>query len=73
MSCDAHHRTCPRYLPEEYSNQISKIFKKYLSSYRADKLGHKDGQRRTGGRRQRQYPFGLSTEGYQYHNKTQQM
>ena len=52
MSCDTHHRTCPRYLPKECSRQVSKKFEKYFSSYRADKHGHTDGQtdRRTDGR-----------------------
>ena len=44
MSCDTHHRTCPRYLPKECSRQVSKKFEKYFSSYRADKHGHTDGQ-----------------------------
>ena len=26
MSCDTHHRTCPRYLPKECSRQVSKKF-----------------------------------------------
>ena len=44
MSCDTHHRTCPRYLPKECSRQVSKKFEKYFSSYCADKHGHTDGQ-----------------------------
>ena len=26
MSCDSHHRICPRYLHKEYSRQVEKIF-----------------------------------------------
>ena len=60
MSCDTHHRTCPRYLPKECSRQVSKKFEKYFSSYRADKHGHTDGQtdRQTDGQTDRRTDAG---------------
>ena len=51
--------TCQRYLPREYSSEVSKSFEKYFSSYRADDQGHTEGQ--TG--RCWQYSFGLVSEG----------
>ena len=45
MTCDTHNRTCPRYLPKEYSSQVSKRFQKDFSTYHVDRLGHTDRRR----------------------------
>ena len=62
MSCDTHDRTCPNYLPKEYSSQVSKGFEKYFSSYRADKLIRTDGQ--TDGRTDRRNGLPLCPTGH---------
>ena len=42
MGYNTHDKVCPRYLPKQYFNQVSKRFEKHFLSYCVDKLGHPD-------------------------------